>query len=271
MATLQKKILQKAVRSLRYRLNKLYPDYLGDKYECPLCKAKLAFFLPLSMYYFSELQKNQHIHSIFQAETINIEAYECPVCSCSDRDRLYYLYIQKVLQTVDKSRKLQLLEIAPAPQLRAILQKSEQLDYRCGDLFMEGVDDKVDITNMNNYADESFDCFICSHVLEHIEDDKQAMRELYRILKRDGWGIAMVPINLGLDENFEKPDVTDEGERWKYFGQDDHVRMYSKQGFVNRLTDAGFRVEQLDSNFFGRETFEKYGIHPRSVLYVVKK
>lgn len=269
--TAQIRIIDRAIQSLRYRLNKYRPDYFGDKYECPLCNTKLARFLPLPIYYFREMYENQFVHSIFQTETLNIENYLCPVCNCSDRDRLYYLYIVSFLQKIDKSQRYRLLEIAPASQLRKVLQQNEQIEYRCADLFMENVDDKVDITDMNIYPDESFDIFVCSHVLEHINDDVKAMRELHRILKPNGWGIAMVPISLGLQNNYENPNITSESERWKYFGQNDHVRMYSKQGFINRLSKVGFQVEQLGVDFFGREAFERYGIHSRSVLYVVKK
>jgi predicted SAM-dependent methyltransferase len=156
-------------------------------------------------------------------------------------------------------------------QLRKVLQRNEQIEYRSADLFMEDVDDKIDITNMNVYPDESFDSFVCSHVLEHVDDDLKAMRELRRILKQDGWGIAMVPINLALEENYEDASITSESGRWKHFGQNDHVRMYSKPGFIGRLNEAGFKVEQYGVDFFGLETFEKHGVHPRSVLYVVKK
>jgi SAM-dependent methyltransferase len=264
-------IKDRVVRSLRYRLGKVSPDYIGDKYMCPLCQAKLAYFSPLPMFYLREMYEHQFVHSIFQSETLNIEHYECPACHCSDRDRLYLLYIEHILQNTEKSRKIRLLEIAPAPQLRKALQQNEQIEYRCGDLFMDGVDDKIDITDMNVYADESFDVFICSHVLEHINDDLRAMRELHRILKPGGWGITMVPINLALEEDYENVNATSASERWKHFGQDDHVRMYSKPGFVGRLTEAGFRVEQLGVEFFSKAAFEKHGIHPRSVLYVVKK
>ncbi|WP_416181183.1 class I SAM-dependent methyltransferase [Chloroflexus sp.] len=34
----------------------------------------------------------------------------------------------------------------------------------------------MDITNIP-YPDESFDAILCSHVLEHVPDDRKAMRE----------------------------------------------------------------------------------------------
>jgi predicted SAM-dependent methyltransferase len=124
---------------------------------------------------------------------------------------------------------------------------------------------------MNIYEDNTFDFFICSHVLEHIQNDIKAMSELYRVLKPGGKCIAMVPIALSLEEDYENPEITTAEGRWKHFGQDDHVRMYSKSGFVNKLASTGFLVHQLDVNFFGYEIFDKHGIHPRSVLYVVEK
>jgi hypothetical protein len=55
------------------------------------------------------------------------------------------------------------------------------------------------------------------------------------------------------------------------FGQEDHVRLYSKKGFVSRLSDAGFVVNQYGADFFGIETFRKHGVADRAVLYVVEK
>ena len=136
---------------------------------------------------------------------------------------------------------------------------------------MDGVDDVVDITQMEIYRDNTFNFFICSHILEHIDNDRKAMSELYRVLKRGGKGIAMAPIVLSLQEDYENPEITTPEGRWKHFGQDDHVRMYSKFGFIDKLQSTGFLVNQLDINFFGSETFDKHGVHHRSVLYIVEK
>ena len=55
--------------------------------------------------------------------------------------------------------------------------------------------------------------FFCSHILEHVENDRKAMRELYRILKSNGVGIIMAPILLTLKEVYENPHITDENAR----------------------------------------------------------
>jgi len=46
----------------------------------------------------------------------------------------------------------------------------------------------VSIADINRmpFADTSFDCIICSEVLEHIPEHEAAMRELVRILKPRG-------------------------------------------------------------------------------------
>ena len=43
--------------------------------------------------------------------------------------------------------------------------------------------------------DDYFDLIICNHVLEHIENDEDAIKELYRVLKKDGKAILQVPIS----------------------------------------------------------------------------
>jgi len=40
--------------------------------------------------------------------------------------------------------------------------------------------------------DSQFDFIICSHVIEHIDDDKIAIKELYRILKKQGRDLIKV-------------------------------------------------------------------------------
>jgi hypothetical protein len=76
-------------------------------------------------------------------------------------------------------------------------------------------------------------------VLEHVHDDRKAMREFVRVLKNDGWAIINVPIIA--EETFEDPSIVDPQERLQAFGQEDHVRRYGPD-YVDRLRDAGFEV-----------------------------
>ena len=189
---------------------------------------------------------------------------------------MYALYLQEHLRKINSPAEALIIDFAPSPALSTFIDRltaalPQSFCYRTADLFMDDVDDPVDITDMPSYADDSVDFFICSHVLEHVVDDRKALAELFRILKNGCQGILVVPIVLTIDKIDEDPTVTDVAERWRRFGQWDHVRLYSKAGFVSRVQEAGFTVHQLGHERFGREAFRKHGITDQSILYVVEK
>ncbi|MCL4743728.1 class I SAM-dependent methyltransferase [Candidatus Kuenenia sp.] len=102
----------------------------------------------------------------------------------------------------------------------------------------------MDITNIQ-YPDQSFDVIYCSHVLEHVDDDKQAMREFFRVLKNSGWAILLVPFTS--EKTYEDPSIIEPAKRLKAFGQEDHVRRYGSD-YVDRLREAGFIVKVTNVN-----------------------
>ncbi|WP_051317917.1 class I SAM-dependent methyltransferase [Cohnella thermotolerans] len=113
---------------------------------------------------------------------------------------------------------------------------------------------------------------ICSHVLEHVPDDRKAMRELYRVMKRGGWGIMQVPIALSLQTTKEDPRVIAPSHRLRVFGQEDHVRLYAKEDYVQRLESVGFAVKQIElGQAYKKADIFKYGLSPKDVLYVAMK
>lgn len=236
---------------------------------CPVCERRVKEFVPLPNYYRVQAVKYGYPYSFDDAETLNYSQYSCPHCHASDRDRLYALFIKEKSEGYVGKKHLDLLEFAPFKPLGQLVKRLRIYNLRTADLFMDGVDDKVNLEEMTLYHDAAFDCFICSHVLEHVSDDRKALRELFRILKPGGWGILMVPIMLSIDEIDEDPELVDEGERWRRFGQNDHVRMYSKCGFLQRVMEVGFSVEQYGWQHFGANQFERAGISKKSVLYVV--
>ncbi len=265
--------LKNAIKVLLGKANVVLVDQRKDsktKY-CPVCCNEIEEFVPINSYFLKKLHEHQHIHPIFLSETINLFEYSCPRCYSSDRDRLYALFI-KNHQPIINTKDYKIVDIAPSKPLSQFIKHSYPLaNYRSADLYMEGVDDIIDIKDMKIYPDESVDFLICSHVLEHIDDDLSAMKEIYRILRNGAKAILMVPILLNLTEDYENPDAKTPEERWKHYGQDDHVRIYSKTGFVEKLTKTGFAVKQYTQNDFSIEDFRRMGIHERSVLYVVEK
>lgn len=197
---------------------------------------------------------------------LNSAQYSCPVCWAADRDRAYALWMDRELP---RDKAFTMLEIAPCAAIRYFVKKHFPLaDYKSGDLYMEGVDYKLDIMDMHQIADGSIDFFLCSHVLEHVRDDMQAMRELRRILSPNGRGILVVPMDLNQTFIDEDPDCTDVAERWRRFDQDDHVRKYSRQGWLDRLNSV-FDVTLYGKDFFGPKAMEENALLETSTLYVV--
>ncbi|HEX5220148.1 MAG TPA: methyltransferase domain-containing protein [Verrucomicrobiae bacterium] len=238
---------------------------------CPACEDRVPGFSPLPDFYFQQLEEHGSDLHVTQFETINSNAYQCTHCGATDRDRLYALYLgDRLPRSEVQQTDFHLLDIAPSATLSRHIKRKYSIRYRTADLFQKGVDDRVDITSMTCYRDSSFDAFICSHVLEHVDNDRKAMGELFRVLKPGGWGIAMVPISTVLKGISEHP-VKTAAERWKYFGQGDHVRLYSREGFVQRLQDAGFSVLQLGRDYFQSSQMVRCGLTESSILYVVEK
>lgn len=270
-----KKHFPKAIKRRIKALQTLMYSF-GAKYHCPVCGSRVKRFQPLSEFYFNNAKQHGYRYTFEQAETLNFHDYLCPFCGASDRDRLHALYIQVYLASDKTNRAIKIIDFAPSAALSRFIRNlialsGQNASYRTADINMEGVDDKVDIADMRLYEDNRFDFFICSHVLEHVSDDRKVLSELSRILRPQGQGILMVPIVLGLAEIDEDPSVIDESERWRRFGQYDHVRLYSKDGFIKRVRDAGFLIHQYGKEYFGEKLFAQNGITSQSILYVVEK
>lgn len=251
--------------------------YSGVKYRCPVCGWRIRKFLPLAKFYIENFRNYGFKYKIEQFETLNLANYSCPICGASDRDRLSALFIKEWLKQNCESQNLSIIDFAPSPPLtnyirKEISQLNLSVEYRTADLYVENVDDKVDIMDTRSiYLSNQFDFFICSHVLEHVIDDKKALGELYRILKPGGCGILMTPIHLEVESTDEDPSILDEAEKWRRFGQFDHVRLYSKNDFLFRIKEASFIVQQLGEEYFGKKSFYANGISDKSILYIVKK
>jgi len=243
--------------------------YYGTQYLCPICPSDLKLFLPLPDKFRINLNINGHVYTPYDYETFNVEHYLCPVCFSTDRDRLYALFIKRYIQDYGRNKKL--LHFAPEKELSNYIKKYTKFKYRTADLLMKDVDDHIDITNLTNCRDGEIDCFICSHILEHVPDDTKALQELHRVLNPSGWGIIMVPLLPALDRTYEDLSITTDWERLQHFGQEDHVRVYAKNSFLEKLNTTGFDVLQLGIVDFGEETFNKCGIKPKSILYIVTK
>ncbi len=185
-----------------------------------------------------------------------------------ERHRQMWLYLQNETDFFSKNYKV--LHIAPEQEFLRKFRKMKNLDYISADLYSPLVDVKADILNLP-FADDSFDIVFCNHVLEHIEDDAKAMKELFRVMRKEGWGIVQVPFRNDLEKTYEDFSIKDPKERQKHFGQYDHVRWYG-QDYFQRLQNAGFIAEKnYYSKNFSTEDQKKYGLLANEVLPLVKK
>jgi SAM-dependent methyltransferase len=164
----------------------------------------------------------------------------CWHCGSLERDRLLWLFFDRNPSLLTPG--LRVLHVAPEAPLRPRVQRIAG-SYVCGDLTGTFGDQILDVTSLQ-FCDDAFDAVICNHVLEHVPDDRAAMRELRRVLAPGGWAILLVP-DVESEHTIEDPSITDATERLRRFGQEDHVRRYGRD-YLDRLVDAGFSPRMID-------------------------
>lgn len=191
----------------------------------------------------------------------------CPVYGSLERHRLVWVFFNSRTNLFDGAGK-KMLHIAPEKELDARLRKTRGLDYLTADLKDPHAMVQMDITNIG-YGDDTFDVIYCSHVLEHVGDDRKAMRELNRVLKAGGWAVFVVPVKV--DKTIEDASVTDPAERARLFGQRDHVRRYGLD-FFERLKEAGFSVTTFSSvDIAGGGNVIRFGLKTEQLFFCTKK
>ncbi|HRI28501.1 MAG TPA: methyltransferase domain-containing protein [Chitinophagales bacterium] len=236
----------------------------GTTYFCPFCNGRFNRFLPDGANA-AVLHQYGVIGGGYRTNCL------CPACGSKDRERLLLLYLQQYTKMFTPQQPpLHVLHVAPEPQLKKLLQKLPYLHYLNADLNPGAADVQMDITAIL-YPDATFDAILCNHVLEHIPDDAQAMSELYRVLKPNGWAILQVPYAQGLPHTYENPHITHPADRETHFGQFDHVRIYG-QDYVTRLNRAGFSVTVLTAKeAVGIENVQKLSLIADERIFVGNK
>lgn len=221
----------------------------GSKYTDPIDGNTFRAFLP---YGYNKIRNN-----VLSPSTYSLE-----------RHRLLWLYLKN--ETSFFKAKLKVLHFAPESALMNQFKKLKNLSYDTIDLNSPIADIKADICDLP-FLDNSYDFILCNHVLEHIVDDNKAIRELYRVLKKNGIGIFQVPIDYNRDTTFEDFSVTNKKERNKLFGQYDHVRIYGLD-FFDRLQKAGFSVERCEyTSKLSKEDIIKFCLPKKEIIPICRK
>ncbi|MEM9050979.1 MAG: methyltransferase domain-containing protein [Bacteroidota bacterium] len=224
--------------------------YRGDAVECPVCKNSFSKFLP----YGSKVALRENVL--------------CPHCLSLERHRLLWLYLnQRTNFFIDN---LDVMHIAPEQCFYGPFKKLKNINYYTGDLVSPLAEYHFDLHEIP-FEDNKFDVVICNHVMEHVDDDLQCMRELYRILKPGGWAIMQVPIDYSREETYEDSTIVTPEDREKHFWQKDHVRLFGRD-YGKRLSKAGFDVkedrfvEEIDP-----ELREKFRLQDEEIIYFLSK
>lgn len=224
-------ILMKIFKSIYTRIGS------GRKY-CPCCGWKGTNFLPY-----------------IDAGYVGFQGV-CPVCNSQARHRAHSLFYRKYFPCIHG----ELLYIAPEKNVDYFrnmtslnVQTSEYLSTVSADFHY----DLLDL----NCPDSTWDYIICHRVIEHVSNDRQAMRELYRVLKPGGVCILSVPIDINLSATIEyhKPNPLDSNHFYNY-GTD----------FAHRIPSE-FAIEIYDfRSLFSAEEFETLHLFD-DFIYVCKK
>lgn len=236
---------------MSYGMQAIAPIFLkGDRFIDPIDGRGYRRFFP---YGYGEHQRNNALS---------------PGTNSLERHRLLWIYLKEETNFLTTPQKV--LHIAPEQCFYGRFKKFKHLDYTTADLNSPLADLSFDVQQIP-LPDNTYDVILCNHVLEHVPDDLQALRELYRILKPGGWAIMQVPLNPEWEKTLEDPTITDPDERHRLFGQYDHVRMYGRD-YPERLLKTGFQVETIDySQKISEELFKKYALPVGEMLYVCRK
>jgi SAM-dependent methyltransferase len=171
-----------------------------------------------------------------------------------------------LLQTEFLTNKVKILDFSPSRNLQRVLKENSTISYTTTDFSGEFPADKHDDITHLDMPDKSYDLVVCYHILEHVNEDMQAMRELYRVLNAGGACIIQTPYKEG--DIYEDPSVQTPEGRLTHFGQADHVRIYSAVGLKNRLSQSGFQVEIKE---YTEPKGNKYGFKEKEIILVAGK
>jgi SAM-dependent methyltransferase len=220
--------------------------YRGSAVTCPICEKSFKKFLP------------------YGRITPRPNAL-CPNCQSLERHRLIWLYLQERSDFFRK--KISVLHIAPEACFINRFEKLHGENYITADIESPLAKVKMDIHQIP-FEDNRFDVVLCNHVLEHVDNDIQAMSEIQRVLKPHGFAIMQVPLFHPIpDITYEDRSITDPKAREKAFGQDDHVRKFGKD-YLNRIEKAGLTaVEDSFVNSVSKENRFRYGLAEGEMIF----
>ena len=186
----------------------------------------------------------------------------CPTCRAPTRTRTLWWYLQN---RVPDLRTLRVLHFAPEKLLEARLRASRVARYETCDLRGGHVDHQADIQALP-FPDASYDLVLCSHVLEHVPDDRAAMRELGRICRPGGRVLIMVPCTPTRPTDEYLGPMSPEARKAR-FGEVDHLREYGSD-LVERLAATNLTITVFEpAKEIPANDRARHGLGPEQLIY----
>lgn len=256
--------------AMKKALRKLVPIFLFKPIHAVYCDLRTLRYKSASVLFRKKITNycpccNTHVRD-FEAgdyaerpNRFNPARYEnakqevrCPVCRALPRHRILASWCETQLPWLKSSK---ILYFAPEYSMTRWLKKNG-VKYTTADLFAEA-DLKLDIQD-TKLPDESYDVVVCNHVLEHVDDFRKALREMYRILRKDGKLICSFPMDPKVELLDEDPSVDTEAGRLARFGQNDHKRVFGMKA-DQFLQEAGFKVTPICGEDYPEEILPVVG------------
>lgn len=211
-------MIARAGRAARRRLQ--MAAHRGEAVHCPVCGHGFDRF----------------------CDAWNRPAAICWRCGAHERHRAFALFLT---ERPELFAGREVLHFAPEWCLARRLRAAGPARYVTADLEPGAAELELDLQRLA-LPDSYADTVICSHVLEHVPDDRAAMRELERVTRPGGAALVMVPTDLGREATYEDPSVKGPAQRERAYWQHDHLRLYARD-VGERLAAAGFEVARWNA------------------------
>jgi len=191
---------------------------MAQKY-CALCESPVQSWL---------LQPaSQDLASMLQIGSAGptLDNALCPNCSCDDKERHLWLYMDKVNLLGDLDAK-RILHIAPEAGIERKIRALAPLEYVVGDSSPKRPEHRALNAEKLDFPDGYFDLILCNNVLAQMAHPDQALAEMARCLSPNGFLIAQTPYSPILRQTFELTIPINQQFSAYCFGKDDRVRLF---------------------------------------------
>ena len=239
---------------------------LGSAKLCYACNRRVGRFLPYRGGWKDVPPRIRALDVIGS----DVENFSCPRCGAHDRERHLLMYFDRAGMW-KRIAGAAVLHFAPERILAARISNAKPARYVKADLFPTAADTTREDISKLSFGDRTFGVVIANHVLEHVADDRAAMKEIFRVLQPGGLAVLQTPYCDKLTRTFEDERIRDDAGRLQAFGQEDHVRLYGRDLF-SRLQGAGFVSKVVDHDSALKDYSESlYGVNRREPFICMER